>query len=137
VSRVIRPEAASRTRERLLEGASLALQGLDAASPGGDDQLDRLAFAHLCLSEARRSAEETVEAWEKRGYWVKADRFRAEWDWLGPAEAGLTEALAAGDIDTAVSRAKSFRDRLPQARPGRNRMGPSPWEGAWRRWSDR
>jgi hypothetical protein len=24
----------------------------------------------------------TVIAWEKRGYWIKADRFMAEWAWV-------------------------------------------------------
>ena len=24
-----------------------------------------------------------MQAWEKRGYWVKADRFRMDWMWTG------------------------------------------------------
>ena len=35
----------------------------------------------------------TTDAWEKRDYYVKADRFRLEWEWVTPAARRL-EALA-------------------------------------------
>ena len=35
------------------------------------------------LEAIDESIEQSVAAWEKRGYWLKADRFRQEWRWAG------------------------------------------------------
>jgi len=133
VSRVIRTESVSRSRERLLDGASLALEGIEQS----DDQPDRLAFLALCLDEARRSVEQTIEAWEKRGYWLKADRFRADWRWLETAAAELAEALTAQDIEAGLRRAKALDGHLPQLRSGRKRGQTALWKGAWQLWTSR
>jgi hypothetical protein len=130
---VIRPEAASRLRGRLLKEASLALDGIRASA----DSRDRLAFLLLCLGEVRRSVDQTADAWEKRGYWVKADRFRAEWQWLQAAEGDLAQALAAGDVEVGVELAGGLNGRLPQATPPRKRAEAPLWRGAWERWSSR
>lgn len=43
---------------------------------------DCLAYILLALGYLEDSINETVNAWEKRNYWLKADRFRGEWDWV-------------------------------------------------------
>ncbi len=37
----------------------------------------------LALEEINSNIDKSVEAWEKRGYWVKADKFRLDWEWSG------------------------------------------------------
>ena len=42
---------------------------------------DLVAFIALALLEIDANIEKTVAPWEKRDYWVKADRFRMQWGW--------------------------------------------------------
>jgi hypothetical protein len=39
---------------------------------------DLVAFIVLSLQEINNTIDSSVEAWEKRGYWIKADRFRMD-----------------------------------------------------------
>jgi hypothetical protein len=40
--------------------------------------------------------ETTTAAWEKRDYYLKADRFRLEWEWVTPAANRLEEIILLG-----------------------------------------
>ena len=42
---------------------------------------DLVAFVILALREIAAGIEKSVTAWEKRGYWVKADKYRMDWEW--------------------------------------------------------
>jgi hypothetical protein len=133
VARVIRTEPATRTRAQILEGASRALAGLTAALPP-EEVRERLAFLALCLTEVQRSLDQTVEAWEKRGYWVKADRFRAEWRWVEDAISRVAPALGSGDLREALEATRQLAGRLPPARQPQGKGKDPIWAGSWQRW---
>ena len=46
-----------------------------------DDVRDMTAMIVFCLREIDESIIDTIKAWEKRGYWQKADKFQLEWMW--------------------------------------------------------
>jgi hypothetical protein len=68
-----------------------------------DEARDMLATIVYALREIDATIEVTTEAWEKRDYYLKADKFRLEWEW----------ALPAADRMEAIVR-RSLWDRLPQ-----------------------
>lgn len=137
MSRVLRTESATRTRELLLQAVAVALRGLVASSISEAQLRDRLAFTALALDQIALSANQTCAAWEKRGYWVKADRFRAEWNWLDQPRLELGRALDAGDLTRAAGLAAGLLVRLAGVHiPVRLRQ-THPWEGAWSTWCDR
>jgi hypothetical protein len=133
MARVIRTEPATRTRAQVLQGASQALVGLAPDLPL-EEARERLAFLALCLAEVQRSLEETIEAWEKRGYWVKADRFRAEWHWVEEALTRVTPALRSGELGAGFEAAGQLDGRLPPPRPTRSQDREPVWKGSWERW---
>ncbi len=110
-----------------------------AARPGLDEaeQHDVLAFAALALEKLQQSVEATAGAWERRGYWVKADRFRMEWDWLGPAHQELDDCLARRDWSGAWTAAGKFTGNLGGLEPKRGKAPERPWAGAWDAWRAR
>jgi hypothetical protein len=136
VSRVVRAEAAKRVRERHLAAAGLALEGLERADLDAEERRDRLAFVSLTLAEVQRSVEQTAEAWEKRGYWVKADRFRADWAWLPGPLRELDEILASEHLAAAPRILPRLGGHIPQA-SARLRASGALWHGAWDRWKSR
>lgn len=50
-----------------------------------DEAKDMAAALVFALREIAATIETSAAAWEKRDYFVKADRFRREWEWAGPA----------------------------------------------------
>jgi hypothetical protein len=81
LSRVINPNTAGKQRTQLLRGIALALRELALQDqPDGKTQ-DLVAFIILALDAINETIDQTVVAWEKRGYWLKADRFRLDWAW--------------------------------------------------------
>lgn len=131
MSRIYNPNAVGKRRKMLLRMLALALREWMAQTGAGQTARDLVAFLVLTLEEVAATVRETTAAWEKRGYWVKADRFRLEWEWTETLAARLRQALLAEDWDE-ISRATTtlFAHLRKVDLPRRHRLG-RPWEGAW------
>lgn len=57
---------------------------------------DLAALIVFGLRGIEQTIEVTVEAWEKRDYYVKADRFRLDWEWAGHAANKMTQTIKGG-----------------------------------------
>jgi hypothetical protein len=62
-----------------------------------DDVRDMVATIVYCLREIDESIIETIQAWEKRGYWQKADKFQQEWMWAEVASKRFEKMLKEGN----------------------------------------
>lgn len=133
MSRIINHESAGKQRSTLLKGIALALRELSRQASVGAEARDLAAFIALALREIASGIDPSVAAWEKRGYWVKADKFRMEWSWSGPMGAKLREALVAEDWPTIARLAAQIAARLSNIQvTERHRLG-HPWTGAFTR----
>jgi hypothetical protein len=75
----------------------------------------------------------SVEAWEKRGYWVKADQFRMEWSWTNKYALLLRQAFHQDDWSSVALLSAQVAEKLKKVKaPQRNNLG-EPWQGAWER----
>jgi hypothetical protein len=131
LGRVINPETAGKERTQLSKAIVLALRELMQQSEPNNASRDLVAFIALALETIDGTIDSSVGAWEKRGYWVKADQYRMEWAWAGQSGKALRQALLAEDWANvalnAVKVAQKFNNiKLPQ----RSRIG-QPWDGAY------
>jgi hypothetical protein len=78
LSRVIKTETAAKDRTRLTRAVVLALRELMRQTQPDNHSRDLAAFISFALLEINQTIDASVAAWEKRGYWVKADRFRMD-----------------------------------------------------------
>jgi hypothetical protein len=58
-----------------------------------DDVRDMVAMIVFCLKEIDDTVIESIEAWEKRGYWQKADKFQVEWMWAEQSASRIERML--------------------------------------------
>jgi hypothetical protein len=131
MGRIINPEGVGKERTQLTRGIVLALRELMQQTETTAETRDLAAFIALALEAIQDSIDPTVEAWEKRGYWVKADRFRMEWAWAGRLAAALRTALLADDWPAVAQVAVQVGQKLNNVTlPQRHRLG-QPWAGAW------
>ncbi len=131
MSRVINPDSAGKERTRLCKSVVLALRELMRQTEPTDASRDLAAFMALALQEIFQTVEVSVAAWEKKGYWVKADRFRMEWEWADRTGKRLEQAVRGDDWGTVAMTAAQVAQKLMKIDvPQRHRLG-TPWVGAW------
>jgi hypothetical protein len=98
---------------------------------------DLFAFLALGLAELAGSVETTALAWEKRSYWLKADRFRQEWEWVGQIQPRLDLALTSSDWDEARRCGMELATVLGARKLKTGSKAGTPWRGAWSAWASR
>lgn len=132
MSRVISTEGAGKERTRLQKSVVLALRELMKQKSADDLSRDLSAYIAIALLEINQTVDVSVTAWEKRGYWVKADRFRLDWEWSGILGEKMRKAVLGEDWGTvAVISAQVAQKLMKIDVPTRNRIG-TPWIGAWK-----
>jgi hypothetical protein len=131
LSRVINPDSVGKERTRLTKGIVLAIRELAQQSNPGAEARDMAAFIALALSIIAGTIDASVAAWEKRDYWVKADKFRMEWAWSGQYAEKMKQAVLKDDWGSVAQLAAQTAQKLSKVTvPPGHRLG-RPWQGAW------
>lgn len=130
MARVFRTQTGSQQRSKLMKQIALTLRRGADGGGGVDEQKDMFAYMILCLREIGESVDVSATAWEKRGYWVKADRFRGEWSWAANIAEQLEQALRREDMVSCIGEAAKLSSRLGAVKVGRSGQS-TPWQGAW------
>ena len=93
MSRIINPDGVGKQRKMLTRAVVLSLRELLNQSEPNEKTHDIAAFIVLTLAEISANIDRTVTPWEKRNYWVKADRFRMDWDWTDTIADKMQKAI--------------------------------------------
>jgi hypothetical protein len=133
LSRIYSPESAGKDRTRLSKTIVLALRELMKQSEPDAITRDLTAYVVLALEEIAGNIDSSVEAWEKRGYWVKADKFRLEWEWAGVNAAKLRKALLGEDWGNVAAIVANVAQKLRKITVSEKHRLGTPWIGAAKR----
>ena len=133
MSRVINPNSAGKERNQLMRAVAIALRELLTHETVDDSSRDVAAFIAAALQTIDAGIEASVTAWEKRGYWLKADRFRLDWEWAGRTGKALEQALIADDWGRIAGLCVQIGEKVQGVKVPKNHRLGTPWEGAWRR----
>lgn len=134
LSRVINPESAGKQRNQMARATALALRELVRSSrkPEPDAETrDLAAFISYSLQAISETIDPSVEAWEKRGYWVKADHFRMEWSWAARLSQAMREALVAEDWPAVMLAGAQISSKLGSIKISEHHRMGTPWLGSW------
>jgi len=132
MSRVINPNVPGKERNRLKRATALALRELMQESEITEKTRDLVAFIVLALEGIEKTVEITTSAWEKRDYWIKADRFRLEWEWAGRLGTQLRKLALSEDWDGIPKIAAQIFQHVGDENISNNHRMGKPWIGAWK-----
>ena len=132
MSRVINPESAGKDRTRLTKAVVLAIRELAKQNDISNETKDLAAFIALALRTIADGIDVSVAAWEKRDYWVKADRFRMEWMWTGQYADKIKVAIFTDDWATIATTIPQIAQKLSKIEVSPNHRLGKPWEGAYK-----
>ena len=131
VSRIIQTDGVGKRRNQLLRGIVISIRELMKQKVVDSSTKDLAAFISSALLAVHETVEETVKPWEKRGYWVKADRFRLDWAWTEQLGNEMVQAAIREDWAAVAGLAAQTGQHLTNIKVSdRHRMG-KPWIGAW------
>jgi hypothetical protein len=133
VSRILNSQSTGRERAQLTRAVVVAIRHLSRQPSFGDEARDLASFIVLALRTILKGIDTSAQAWEKRGYWVKADRFRMDWDWAEPLAAKLQRAIESGDEPSVASLVMQVAQRLNSVQVSANPRVGTPWIGAFAR----
>ena len=109
----------------------IAIRELAKQSEPNAAARDMAAFIALALQTIADGIDTSVAAWEKRDYWVKADRFRMEWAWAAQVGEKMRTALLNDDWGNVAMLVAQIAQKLQKVKVSeKHRMG-QPWVGAW------
>ena len=131
MSRIINPESAGKERTQLSKVIVLAVRELARQTDVTSETKDLAAFIDLALKSISDGIDVSVAAWEKRGYWVKADRFRMEWLWTGQLSDKLRTALLSDDWATIAMLLPQIGQKFSKIEVAKNHRLGRPWVGAY------
>jgi len=131
LGRIINTQSLSTERNRLMKAMVIALREMGKQNSFTDETRDLAAFLAAALETVAETVERSVEPWEKRGYWLKADRFRMDWAWVYPLARQMKKAVLEDDLAAIAQSAATLGGKLKEVEvPAKHRLG-QPWLGAW------
>ena len=133
MSRVIQTDGVGKRRRRLLQMLGKALRELMVQTRPDARTLALAAYIAELLGAVEATIEETTAPWEKRGYWVKADRFRMEWRWAAQLRRAMEEAVLAQDWDEIARVAAQVFGHIGHVQVPKRAALPKGWEEAYQR----
>ena len=132
MSRLINPDSVGKERTRLSKSIVLCIRELATQNQVTLETKDQAAFIALALQSIAEGIDSSVAAWEKRDYWVKADKFRMEWLWAGQYAAKLKDAVLSDDWATIATMLPAIAQKFNKIEVATNHRLGKPWTNSYK-----
>lgn len=133
MSRVINTNVPGKVRSRNMRTIAEILRRVGAMAELDAEARDMFAALVFLLREIHASALETVEAWERRGYWMKADRFLRDWDWSAEMAANFEDVIRNDAWDLIPRLMGELVPHTADVQIKNMTRSPSAWRGAYQK----
>lgn len=94
---------------------------------------DMSAMTVFLLRDIESTVTESVEAWEKRGYWMKAERFMRDWLWIPEIAVNIEDVIRNEAWDLLPELLMELGPRFSDISLKTMTRKPDTWQGAYRR----
>jgi len=133
MSRVINPNTPGKLRSNLMRTAAEVIRRLSVKHKVDDEARDMVALLVYCFREIDAGIDDSVRAWEKRNYWVKAEKFRLRWSWVRQAASDLEGIVRSDSWDRLPGVLVELLPEFQDIKIARFTRKPSLWQGTYQR----
>jgi hypothetical protein len=130
MSRVINTHNPGSIRNASRRTIAEILQRMVAKRSMDAEARDMAAAIVLELDRMAGTIEVTCDAWEKRNYFLKADRFRLDWEWVRPAADRLRKVILEQDWARVPLELAGLFPRFGDISIAKMTRTADAWEGA-------
>jgi hypothetical protein len=132
MSRVINTSRPGKRRSQLRRTIAEALRHLMLKREIDEEVKDMTATLVLALRGIAETIEESTLAWEKRNYFLKADRFRRSWEWARVHADRLGELVVDDAWELLPQELAMLAPYFNDIRVVKFTRQPSAWQGNYR-----
>jgi hypothetical protein len=130
MSRIVNHETAGKERRQMVRLILFAIRELNSQKEISSETRDLAAFIAITLITIHDSIDRSVEPWEKRGYWIKADRYRMEWAWTLQLGNQIKEGVINEDWHHVANLVATVAEKFGEVKLPRDNSNGKFWEGA-------
>ncbi|MDX1616582.1 MAG: hypothetical protein R3300_19905 [Candidatus Promineifilaceae bacterium] len=130
MSRVININDPTKARNSYLRSIAELLRHLAEKRELDQESKDMSAAIVYLLRATYANVDKSVKAWEKRGYWMKADRFLRQWEWTKEYAANFEDVIRNEAWDLIPRLLGELMPHLDQVSVKTFTRSPSTWRGA-------
>ena len=131
MGRVINDNTPAKSRHRCRRAIAEILRHLSQKPAVDEETKDMAAMIVFFLREIDAGVEQTIAAWEKRGYWLKAERFLRDWEWTREAAANFEDIIRNEAWELLPELLADLFPRFADIQVKRMTNDHSEWEGAY------
>lgn len=133
MSRVINLNSPGKERSWFRRTIAESLRRLMSKPDLDAEARDLAALIVFSLRGISETVERTVEAWEKRNYYLKADRFQLEWEWADQMADRMTATIKSGEWAQLPLLLAELMPHFADIKVARLTRSPEVWSGSYRR----
>ncbi len=133
MSRVINTQSPTKTRNQHRRTAAEILRRLGQKQQIDGEAKDMAAMLVYLMRELWAGVESSAAAWEKRDYWMKAERFMREWEWTVETAVNIEDVLRHDAFDLLPELLIELFPRFADVQVKKMTRSPSVWSGAFAR----
>ena len=133
MSRVIRVENPTTRRNRNRRTIAELLRRLMQKPQIDREAKDMAATIVFALRDISEGVEQSAQAWEKRDYWLKAERFLRQWEWTKEAAANVEDVIRNDALDLLPELLAGVLPQFSDIEIKAMTRKPSEWQGAYER----
>ena len=131
MGRVINTNSPSKRRNAHMRTGAEILRRLSQQAQINNETKDMLATLVYTLREIDRTVEESIVAWEKRGYWKKADDFQQKWWWASQLAPRVQQVLRDENWDDLPTVLMKLVPHYADIQINKYTRDPEDWSGAY------
>ncbi len=132
MSRIVNIDSTGKQRTQLTKAVVLAVRELARQKDITAETRDLASFIAIALQTVAEGIDSSVAAWEKRDYWIKADKFRMEWAWAGQTAQKMRIAVLSDDWASVAILSANIAQKLTKVQVSENHRLGKPWIGAYK-----
>jgi len=130
MGRIIYTDTPGKTRHHYRRSIAEMLRRLSRKDRIDQEAKDQAAVIVLCLQGMADTVDQTVSAWEKRDYWMKAEHFQRDWAWLDPTADKLGALICEGRWQDLPAMLAKLAPRFGDISVKRMTRSEELWRGA-------
>jgi hypothetical protein len=135
MSRVISIDGPGTVRNRHRRTIAEALRRLSQKPQLDDEAKDLAALIVFSLHGMADTVDQTIDAWERREYFMKAERFREQWRWLEPTTDELSDVIHKSHWEQLPSVLARLMPHFADITVKQMTRQPTLWRGAYEKFA--
>lgn len=131
MARIINTNSPGKRRSAHMRTIAELLRRLSQQQDVSATTKDMVAAIVFNLRAIAGTVEESVVAWEKRGYWKKADDFQQKWWWCELMASSIESLIREDDWDQLPTALAKLFPRCADINVSKLTRKPEAWQGSY------